>query len=63
MTTSRSASRENAAVHLRRVKAALPAYDQVGCLTITDKQFSEIELFVAKKEVAPNAPGQQLELF
>ena len=54
---------ENASVHLRRVKATLPAYGQVGCLTITDKQFSEIELFVAKKEVAPNAPGQQLELF
>ena len=46
-----------------RVKAALPAYGQVGCLTITDKQFSEIELYVAKREVAPNAPGQQLELF
>jgi CRISPR-associated protein Cas2 len=57
------ASRENAAVHLKRVKAMLPTYGQVGCLTITDKQFSEIELFVAKKEVAPNAPGQQLELF
>ena len=57
------ASRENAAVHLRRVKAALPQYGQVGCLTITDKQFSEIELYICKKETPPNAPGQQLELF
>lgn len=57
------ASRENADVHLKRVKSSLPEYGQVGCLTITDKQFSEIELFVAKKEVEPNAPGQQLELF
>ena len=57
------ASRENADVHLKRVKAALPEYGQVGCLTITDKQFSEIELYVCKKEVEPNAPGQQLELF
>lgn len=57
------ASRENAAVHLKRVKAALPNYGQVGCLTITDKQFSEIELYMCKKEVAPTAPGQQLELF
>lgn len=57
------ASRENAAVHLKRVKASLPQFGQIGCLTITDKQFSEIELFVSKKHVEPNAPGQQLELF
>ncbi|MBP5515958.1 MAG: CRISPR-associated endonuclease Cas2 [Bacteroidales bacterium] len=57
------ASRENADVHLRRVKAFLPEYGQVGFLTITDKQFSEIDLFISRKEVAPNAPGQQLELF
>ncbi|MBR1644972.1 MAG: CRISPR-associated endonuclease Cas2 [Bacteroidales bacterium] len=57
------ASRENAAVHLRRVKAALPQYGQVGCLTITDKQFGEIELYICAKEATPNAPGQQLELF
>ena len=54
------ASRENAAVHLKRVKAALPDYGQVGLLTITDKQFSEIELFFKKKEVAPNAPDSNL---
>lgn len=57
------ASRENATVHLRRVKSMLPEYGQVGCLTITDKQFGDIELFVRRKEVAVNAPGQQLELF
>lgn len=57
------ASRENANVHLKRVKTLLPEYGQVGCMTITDKQFSEIELFVSKKAVEPNAPGQQLEMF
>lgn len=57
------ASRENANVHLRRVKATLPEYGQVGCMTITDKQFSEIELFIRKKQIEPNAPGQQLEMF
>jgi len=57
------ASRENADVHLRRVKNNLPEYGQVGCLTITDKQFAGIELFDAKKPHEPNAPGQQLELF
>lgn len=57
------ASRENAQVHLRRVKNNLPSLGKVGCLTITDKQFSEIELFIGKKETIPNAPGQQLEMF
>ncbi len=57
------ASRENADVHLKRVKAILPQYGQVGILTITDKQFAGIELYTARKETEPNAPGQQLELF
>ncbi|MBR1798732.1 MAG: CRISPR-associated endonuclease Cas2 [Bacteroidales bacterium] len=57
------ASRENADVHLKRVKSLLPEYGQVGCLTITDKQFSEIDLFICQKPVAPTAPGQQLEMF
>ena len=57
------ASRENADVHLRRVRAMLPQYGQVGCLTITDKQFTDIELYTCRKEVEPNAPGQQLEMF
>ncbi|MBO7489939.1 MAG: CRISPR-associated endonuclease Cas2 [Bacteroidales bacterium] len=57
------ASRENADVHLKRVKANLPLYGQVGMLTITDKQFAGIELYSSQKEIEPNAPGQQLELF
>ena len=57
------ASRENAEVHIKRVKSFLPALGQVGILCITDKQFGAIELFVGKKEREPNAPGQQLELF
>lgn len=57
------ASRENAQVHIKRIKAQLPQYGQVGCLCITDKQFSEIELFIAQKESPMQAPGHQLELF
>lgn len=57
------ASRENMDVHIRRVKAALPEYGNVGILGITDKQFADIQLFLGKKETAPSAPGQQLELF
>ena len=57
------ASMENAQVHIKRVKSFLPQYGHVGVLCITDKQFGSIELFYGKKPLAPNAPGQQLELF
>ena len=57
------ASRENMEVHMKRVRALLPGYGKVGILGITDKQFGDIQLFYGKKEKAPEAPGQQLELF
>lgn len=57
------ASMENAAVHIKRVKSFLPEFGQVGIICITDKQFSQIELFYGKKKQEPNTPGQQLELF
>lgn len=57
------ASSENAAVHIKRVKSMLPGYGKVGIMCITDKQFSNIELFYGKKNVEVNTPGQQLELF
>ncbi len=56
-------SRENADVHIRRVKKALPSWGKVGILCITDKQFGEIELFEEKKEAVIEQPCQQLELF
>ena len=59
----RCASRENAEVHIKRVKSFLPKLGQVGIMCITDKQFGEIELFVGQKEEPVTAPGQQLELF
>lgn len=56
-------SRENADVHIKRVKNMLPEHGQVGILCITDKQFGEIELFSSQKPQKTEAPGQQLELF
>jgi len=57
------ASRENAQVHIRRVKLFLPPHGHVCIYTLTDKQFGEIEIFynanTKEKELAP----QQLELF
>lgn len=44
------ASRENADVHIKRVKNMLPPSGQVGILCVTDKQFGNMELFVGEKE-------------
>ena len=57
------ASRENADVHIRRVKNILPPHGDVGILCITDKQFGDIELFHSQKEKPVSSEGQQLELF
>lgn len=58
-----SPSRENADVHIKRVKSFLPESGFVGVLCITDKQFGQMELFQGKKEKAVTTPYQQLELF
>jgi len=57
------ASRENADVHIRRVKNNLPPFGQIGILCVTDKQFGKMELFQAKESKAISTPYQQLELF
>ena len=56
-------SRENADVHIKRVKSLLPNKGHVGILTITDRQFGNMELFLgATKAKTPDTP-QQLEMF
>lgn len=56
-------SRENADVHIKRVKRILPEKGHIGIMSITDKQFGMMELFHGKEEkVLPDTP-QQLELF
>lgn len=56
-------SRENAKVHIKRVKSSLPKYGKVCIIEITDKQFGNMELFHGVKEVALPKPSQQLQLF
>ena len=56
-------SRENADVHIKRVKTFLPQEGYVGILTITDKQFGQMELFRGCQRMKHEAPTQQLELF
>ncbi len=56
-------SRENAEVHIKRVKKWMPPEGNIGVLTITDKQFGRMEIFEGKKSVAALAPPQQLQMF
>ncbi|MCQ2271657.1 MAG: CRISPR-associated endonuclease Cas2 [Bacteroidales bacterium] len=56
-------SMENADVHINRVKKSLPEYGHVGIMSITDRQFGNIELFVGKKAESTPQISQQLELF
>ena len=56
-------SRENANVHIKRVKNSLPEKGNIGILTITDKQFGMMEIFYGRKEQDRPPVAQQLELF
>ena len=56
-------SRENAEVHIKRVKSLLPPNGDVGILCITDKQFSQMEIFRGCQRMPQDLPSQQLELF
>ncbi len=56
-------SRENAEVHIRRVKSFLPAKGQIGILNVTDKQFGEMEIFTSQKIISAPGITQQLQLF
>ena len=56
-------SRENAEVHIQRVKGWLPEKGSIGILCVTDKQFGAMELFVGAKQEALTTGYQQLELW
>ncbi len=56
-------SRENADVHIIRVKKILPEKGHVGIMCITDKQFGMMEIFHGHSPSFPASPIQQLEMF
>lgn len=56
-------SKENAEVHIKRVKKILPEKGHIGIMCITDKQFGDMEIFFGRKETSANPPSQQLEMF
>ena len=57
------ASSENAAVHIERVKRALPPDGEVRLLQITDKQFGRIQVFYGKRKTPVEKAPAQLEFF
>ena len=57
------ASRENADVHIRRVRSILPENGHIGIMSITDKQFGMMEIFRGHDLVEGLETVQQLELF
>jgi CRISPR-associated protein Cas2 len=57
------ASRENAEVHIKRVKKILPEKGHIGIMCVTDKQFGMMEIFHGRKITSNTAPVQQLEMF
>ena len=56
-------SKENAEVHIKRVKSILPPKGHVGIMCITDKQFGMMEIFRGREVVKAPDTTQQLELF
>lgn len=56
-------SRENADVHINRVKAILPPEGRIGIFAITDKQFGNIEIFNGKTHTKHEPTPVQLTLF
>ena len=57
------ASIENAKVHVVRMGKCVPSAGEVRFLTITDKQFGRIEVFVGRNREKPPPPPAQLEFF
>lgn len=56
-------SKENMAVHIKRVRIAIPSAGRVCILNVTDKQYGDIQNFWGKVEEKKANIPQQLELF
>ena len=61
--TRHCASAEKAAMHVNRIKSYVPSKGMVTILTVTDKQYGQIESFFGKLSKPPAAMPQQLEMF
>lgn len=56
-------SKENAEMHTKYVRRILPEKGKIGIVSITDKQFGDMEIFYGQKKESATPPPQQLTLF
>jgi len=56
-------SEEASEAYRNRVKQALPEEGEVRFLSVTDKQFGKMEVFIGKKRKPAETPPPQLMLF
>lgn len=56
-------SEETEAVYRKRVTDVLPTHGQVRLVSVTDRQFEKMEVFVGKKRAKVEDPPLQLMLF
>jgi CRISPR-associated protein Cas2 len=56
-------SKENALVHIGRIKANLPPDGEVRVVSVTDKQFERMSVFWGKIRKSPEKPPCQLQIF
>lgn len=56
-------SKENAQVHIKRLKQMMPQHGHIGMISITDLQFGRMELFYNRKKESLPKSSQQLEFF
>lgn len=57
------ASIENAEIHVQRMGALVPPVGEVRFLTITDRQYGRIKVYVGKKRQPTPPSPSQLEFF
>ncbi len=57
------ASRENLAVHAKRVELTVPPDGEVRVMEMTDKQFGIMKVYYGKRRKKTESPPAQLEFF
>jgi len=57
------ASEEHAETHRRQLRAQLPPEGHVRLLTVTDRQFGKMQVFLGKKGSQVESKPSQLQLF
>jgi len=56
-------SEESEETYRRKVAASLPSHGQVRLISITDRQFEKMEVYVGQKRAKVEDPPHQLMLF